>query len=273
MEINEYIASGIIDRYVLGFATEQEQQEVSCMSHIYPEIAAEVLRLQGSIEKLAEHIAVSPPFSLKAKILARIKQEEQYSKDRDQTKIVELNATPSKLRVLRITAAASILLLVALSVFTFLLQNRYEKSEELLADQQELIETIQDSEKGLNSELNEAKDLLAFIQHEKTRRIGLSGTENHPSEEAVVYWNDESQEVRLKTSKLTSTPSDKQYQLWAIVDGAPVDMGVFSHEGDVAVIKNLKKTASAQAFAITLEPMGGSVNPTMEAMFVIGMVV
>src|SRR5690606_13861617 len=126
------------------------------MSHIYPEIAAEVLRLQGSIEKLAEHIAVSPPLSLKSKVLARIEKEAQNSRDKGQTKIVELNATPSKLRVLRFTAAASILLLVALSVFTFLLQNRYEQSEELLADQQELIETIQDSEKGLNSELNEA---------------------------------------------------------------------------------------------------------------------
>lgn len=271
MEIKEYIASGIIDRYVLGSATEQEQREVSCMSHIYPEIEAEVRRLQTSIEKLAEHLAVQPPPTIKATILERI-QKEQQLKDDKQAKIVELNASTPKLRVLRFTAAASIILLIGLSVFTFLLQNRYHKSEDLLADQQELIETIQNNQKGLSSELNDTKDLLAFIQHENTRRIGLSGTENHPSEEAVVYWNDESQEVRLKTSKLTSTPSDKQYQLWAIVDGAPVDMGVFSHKGDVGVIKNLKKTSSAQAFAITLEPMGGSVNPTMDAMFVIGMV-
>lgn len=271
MEINEYIASGIIERYVLGSASEQEQREVSCMSHIYPEIEAEVRRLQGSIEKLAEQLAVEPPVSLKAKILARIQEEEQVKYGK-QAKIVDLNSSPAKVRVLRVTAAASIVLLIGLSVFTFLLQNRYQQSEELLADQQALIEQIQDKEKGLNSELGEAKDLLAFLQDENTRRIGLSGTEGHPTEEAVVYWNDESQEVRLKTSKLTSTPSDKQYQLWAIVDGAPVDMGVFSHEGDEAVIKNLKKTSSAQAFAITLEPMGGSVNPTMEAMFVIGMV-
>ena len=62
-----------------------------------------------------------------------------------------------------------------------------------------------------------------------------------------------------------------QYQLWAIVAGKPVDLGVFDKTTDSSDMKIMKSIASAQAFAVTLEPRGGSVNPTMNQMMVIRM--
>jgi anti-sigma-K factor RskA len=62
-----------------------------------------------------------------------------------------------------------------------------------------------------------------------------------------------------------------QYQLWALVGGKPVDLGVFDSGADTLTnIKEMKSLASADAFAVTLEPRGGSVNPTMDQMMVIG---
>jgi anti-sigma-K factor RskA len=37
---------------------------------------------------------------------------------------------------------------------------------------------------------------------------------------------------------------------------------------DTAGVKEMKSIASADAFAVTLEPMGGSINPTMDQMVV-----
>ena len=42
VDVKAYIESGILESYVLGFASEQEVQEVRCLSHIYPEIAEEL---------------------------------------------------------------------------------------------------------------------------------------------------------------------------------------------------------------------------------------
>ncbi len=75
MNINDYIASGIIEQYVLGDVSTQEKKEVECMSHIYPEIAEAVLQLQQTLEGIAMQEAVAPPKELKQQIFKIIAQE------------------------------------------------------------------------------------------------------------------------------------------------------------------------------------------------------
>ena len=62
---------------------------------------------------------------------------------------------------------------------------------------------------------------------------------------------------------------DKQYQLWAIIDGKPIDAGMMDIEAPGAIHK-MKSITGAQAFAVTLEKKGGSANPTMNAMYLMG---
>ena len=64
---------------------------------------------------------------------------------------------------------------------------------------------------------------------------------------------------------------EKQYQLWAIVDGHPVDAGVFNVDIDLTFIK-LKTISKAESFVITLEKKGGSTTPTLNEMYVFGKV-
>ena len=92
-----------------------------------------------------------------------------------------------------------------------------------------------------------------------------------PSSMATVYWNTESKEVYLLVNQLPMPVPDKQYQLWAIVDGHPVDAGVFDMDKNFSFVK-LKTIPKAEAFAITLEKKGGSTTPSMDAMYVMGKV-
>jgi anti-sigma-K factor RskA len=60
----------------------------------------------------------------------------------------------------------------------------------------------------------------------------------------------------LLINNLPKPPSDKQYQLWALLDGKAIDLGMISD--DYFIKKNHlllegKKVQNAQAFAITLE--------------------
>ena len=70
-------------------------------------------------------------------------------------------------------------------------------------------------------------------------------------------------------ASLPAPSEEQQYQLWAIVDGQPVDAGVFDIEKG-NILQQLKTISNAQAFAVTLEKKGGSPTPTLAALFLIG---
>jgi anti-sigma-K factor RskA len=103
--------------------------------------------------------------------------------------------------------------------------------------------------------------------------IALAGTDVSPESAARVFWNPGAEQLYLSPGNLPEPPTGKQYQLWAIVDGSPVSAGVFEVAPDAASLQALaSQIAQASAFAITLEPRGGSPSPTMEAMYVQGAV-
>jgi anti-sigma-K factor RskA len=85
---------------------------------------------------------------------------------------------------------------------------------------------------------------------------------------AQVFWNTKTHDVFIADVSLPQAPSNKQYQLWAIVDGKPVDAGMISDAKNLA--QKMKVFEKADAFAITLEKRGGSATPTMEEIYVMG---
>jgi len=75
MNINDYISSGILEQYVLGDISPQEKQEVECMSHIYPELQEELLKLQITLEGLALENAIEVPLHVKKNIFEQIEKQ------------------------------------------------------------------------------------------------------------------------------------------------------------------------------------------------------
>ena len=262
MDIKDYINSGIIERYVLNSVSPQEKQEVECMSHIYPEIKTELNALQTSIEQLVLKSAIQTPTHLKAKILEKIKHEPQESllKNEDDVKVIPINRSNNTFKYI---AAASFAGLIALSVYISKINVDANNIEEELIAQKSITKEIESL-----SDLTRAQ--LDFIKHNATDKVIMEGTEAHPGMLATVFWNTDNQKVMMEVQNLPETQKDKQYQLWAIIDGAPADMGVFDVESTNQGLIDMKKANNAVAFAITLEPRGGSETPTMEAMYVIG---
>ncbi|RYF96535.1 MAG: anti-sigma factor, partial [Chitinophagaceae bacterium] len=91
-----------------------------------------------------------------------------------------------------------------------------------------------------------------------------------PSSIATIYWDKKKAEVFILVNNLPKAPSDKQYQLWAIVDNKPVSAGVFDvNENSEYLLKMTNISGPAVAFAVTLEKRGGSETP-QGAMYVLG---
>jgi len=267
LDVNEYISSGILESYVLGAASNQEQREVQCLSSIYPEIAEALQALNNDMENFAQSLAQAPPSSLKEKIMSAIQNVKQESpllpakNISSETKVVEpaaMTVTKTKRPWL---AAASLAALIALTAIFFVNQNNQQKELAAVTDKLESVE-----QNAL--ELSEINSLLASSA---TNKIQLNGTEGQPDSKFLVFWNTESQDVAFTIENLPELPTDKDYQLWAIVDGKPTDMGVIDYASALStLVKSEKKISAAQAFAITVEPKGGSKNPTLTSMVVVG---
>ena len=86
--------------------------------------------------------------------------------------------------------------------------------------------------------------------------------------EARIYWNKNSHESYIDVLALPIPDEGKQYQLWALVGGKPIDAGVF--EITLSGIQRVKDIPAADAWAVTLDPKGGSVSPTLDQMYLLG---
>lgn len=85
----------------------------------------------------------------------------------------------------------------------------------------------------------------------------------------MVYWNPDQQKVYVDAGQLPAPPAGKQYQLWALAGGQPVDAGMLQVNRQPG-LQQMKPVGAAQAFAVTLEPEGGSASPTLEQLYVMG---
>ncbi|WP_066757084.1 anti-sigma factor [Crocinitomix algicola] len=272
MDIKEYIASGIIADYVFGSVSKQEHQEVECMSKIYPEIKAEITLIQEAIENMAINAKEKPSPELKQRVMKAIRATQQVKPNQN---IIPLKTTPKKGST-KFYAAASILVLIALGTYTFFLRQDFNKIE----FQNKLFVSKNDS---LNRQLNQLQlennysnelisqldNSLQFVTNVNTSRIQLSGTANYPDNQAEVYWNQSTSQTLFISKNLPELSINESYQLWVLIDGEPRDMGIIENNeaGDVSMMKTTNK---ANAFAVTIEPKGGSVVPTLEKLCLIG---
>jgi hypothetical protein len=116
----------------------------------------------------------------------------------------------------------------------------------------------------MNNELNVYRDpAFQFIR--------LKGTPKAPASVLTVAWNPKRKKVMvdMNNAQLPATDAKHQYQLWAIANGKPIDLGVFDNSlPDSTKMKEMKDISTAQAFAVTIEPLGGSINPTLNQMVV-----
>lgn len=272
MDIKEYISSGIIEAYVMGLASEEEVRILDCIQKHSPEVRQAILEAQDTLEDFASSQAVAPPAELKEAVWAKISHQEgqmdMTSKDHVQaTDVVSLHPTVSlggNKAPLRWFAIAASILLVASMCLNFYFNSRQNSIKEQLA-------ALSTEREASDLAFRNLKSKWDMVTSPAVSTIPLLGVEKHPDMKAVVYFQRDSKEVYLALENLPVAPKDQQYQLWAIVDGKPISLGVFNQDSGAAMQK-MTPVNSAQAFAITLEKRGGSTVPTMENMYVMGKV-
>lgn len=263
MDTQQYISSGMLELYVLGMTTQQETAEVQEMLLQYPEIRSELNAIEVSLEKYAFANAIEPGVQLKNKILGSVIPQQRT------ISIAESAATGKVIGISaawKYVAAASVLLLIGSAILNLNYYNKYQVSEKNRLRSEEQLLTQQ----RLNDEM---KTDLSIVQSKYSEPVALHGLPAAPDAAAKIFWMKNTGEVYIDPSNLPEAPEGKQYQLWGIVDGKPVDGGLIisNKKGDQYRIQKMKvfSNVKVQAFAITLESSGG--NPTPKGdMYVMG---
>jgi anti-sigma-K factor RskA len=273
MDVKAYIESGILESYVMGLATAEEIKEVQAYAVLHPEIRKEILLIEDSLGSYANAHSKQPPQYLKEKILSNINPNGSSGKKTD-AKILEMNSAVSSNNkgINFYLAAASVALLVMSLGGNYFLYDKWQTTQNELAalnsEKTMLAQQMQIQQTSVEV-LNKDMMVLKSPFNKTIALKSLPASNLSQDLLATVYWNQQTKEVFINVNSLPSPPVGKQYQLWALADGKPIDAGVFEM-GDTSGLQKMKVIESAQAFAVTLEQKGGSPSPTLEAMYVMG---
>ncbi|MCH2042775.1 MAG: anti-sigma factor [Saprospiraceae bacterium] len=290
MDIKSFIASGILEDYVMGLTSEQETQAVQCLSKIYPEILQEVQALEVTMENLALSMQVAPSAGLRNQILQSIEQEiatEQEQTPSSQsnsvittakTQSTEEKPTPSKINYLLL--GFLVLLVIGISLITYYgisAQSTIANQQQSIAELEQKInaldlslDTQREEQVELEEKLKLKKMQLAMVQAKGTKHIVMKGKTKKC--ESIIYWNALDASTCLFIRHLPPKKVSEDYQLWAIIDDKPVDLGIVS-EGMFKELSMVKSVKKPDAFAITIEPKGGSAKPNLDKLCTFGKVV
>ena len=267
MDIQAYIASGILESYVLGITSPEESAEVERLSRQYPQVKAEIEAVRASLEAYIMQHEQIPPASLKKKIWHKLEQlneeDERFPPVRTlEPESVQMNTFNYWL------AAAIIGLLLSLGI-NFYLFNQLSSTRERLAEANSRNQSLASSLQVNQTAQATAMAELEILRNPDNRPIFLGGQEPAPGAAVMVYWNKDRKQVHLAVHNLPAPSADQQYQLWALVDGKPVDAGMLELKGKGPQLQKMKNIGQADAFAITLEKKGG--NPTPQGkIYVLG---
>ena len=268
-DLKTYIESGVLELYVLGDLTVSERHEVELMLEKHPALREEIVEIEKSLQKYSEAHAEEAPEHLRSKILDRL----EIADEEKDTPVVPIAKSGNKNDFFKYAFAASIALLLISLIAIINLSSQLRESNNQIAILRESNQKFSSRVNYVEGQLDEARQSLKIFHNpEQYKLVNLKGTQNAPSASMMVAFSAEKEEVMidLASLKMPANDAEHQYQLWALVDGKPVDLGVFDAKTDTAGMVKMKSIKAAQAFAVTLEPKGGSVTPTMEQMMLMG---
>ncbi|MCU0337166.1 MAG: anti-sigma factor [Sediminibacterium sp.] len=259
LDLSCIISSGDLELYVLDQLPPKEREQIAALAQIFPEVREEIQRIEAGLEKLASAEAVTPSSHVKDSVLSKIAaiQKAPVSTRESQNKSATVVAMKSYWKW---AAAASIIILVSGWLW---LNQSFQKLD---ADNRAMAFQMD----SLKLNLNRFQEIEQALAKQTTQNIALASIEPNSTLAAKIIWDKEAGKVWLFTGNLPPAPAGKQYQLWCIQGNQPNDAGLVP----LALLENgfvaMKACGQSDAFAITLENVGGSPTPTLDQLKVLG---
>ena len=244
----------LLSFYVLDALTDEERELVESYLAEHPEARPQVQDLRSGASTLPYAVApVAPPPHIKKALMARVASDARARP--------QLQSQPSRrafrfediFRVLSLGAATiAILWAIVLNGQVSSLRKEISSLNQQLAVQSQSLETL------ING--------LPQTNPSNVITVSLKGTEAQPRAQGQLIADPNEQSAVLVISGLPPLEPGRTYQVW-LIGNAPVSAGLLTVDENgqsVLIVTSVEAIGSFNSLGISIEPEGGSPQPTGE---------
>lgn len=252
MDINNYIASGNIELYVLGMCSHEEKLEMEQLRKQNAAIDEAIKQYEINLEKSWMKLGEQPPAFADEKILQQLNvltkpAVKLFNEDKKSQRLVRLHWI----------AAASVLLFILSAVFNFTLYKKIENQQAVLQAKPNELSSLPASD-------------FAVISNPTITPVAMYGVGSHAICRCTMFWDKKTGKLYLFIHHLIKSNATKDYQLWAMVNNKPVSVGIVNDDIRGRFIELQNVPAAATSFIVTLEKAGGNKQPTISETYLSG---
>ncbi len=245
MDIEQYISSGIIEMYALGLCSTVEERELEQLRSKYPALDKAIIEYEESLEKNMQRQSVLPDEATDKKVLATLATMQQPAS------VVSIKA--NKTGWLKPFAAAASVLLLLSAGFNYYLYRQTKKPPVVV----NTITTLPVNDYNV-------------LNNPTITPVAMYGVGYHAICRCTMFWDKQTGKMYMMIHHLPKSSDQKDYQLWAMVDGKPVNIGIVNDEIRGRFIEMNNVPAGAVSFIVTLENAGGTTTPTIDETYLEG---
>jgi hypothetical protein len=255
MDIKNYIASGIVEMYVMGLCSTEEKDEIELLRIQYPELNIAILQFEKDLEHNLLLTGTEEPGNVTdEKILGTLQSLQSPAA------VIALRPAPGKLGWLKLVAASAILLLGISGVYNYSLYKKSQAQELALSKKEKPLlqsKTLPDSD-------------YTVLTNPAITPVAMYGVAPYTLCRCTMYWDKNTGKAYIMIHHLLPSPQDKKYQLWAMVNNKPVNVGMVNDKIRGRFIELENVPDGATAFTVTLENIGNNSNPSVDQTFLYG---
>jgi len=248
--------------YALGALDDEERQTFEQHLRQCPACQQRLAEAQGRISALAWSTDIQPPpAAIKQRLMEHLQsvgQPEASQAFRAQPSPSRRGFTLLKWGVVSLAAALLAMVIVG-ATMVMRLQNQNR-------DLQSRVSTLQTSLQQEKEIANGARALFRVWFSPDSIKVTLVPGSQHPAPEGKAFYEPRSGGLVFYTVNLPTLPRHQTYQLWLVPNlGNPISAGIFNTDRDGnggVLLPRLPSGVKAKAFAVTVEPAGGKIQPT-----------
>ena len=246
MDIKEYIASGIIETCVMGLCSPDEERELEQLRLQYPELNNAIIIYEEQMEKNMLQQSTLPGDAVDKRILTALGGMKKSTAP-------VISIENKKQPWLKFVAAAAVVLLMISVGLNYYLYNQTKKP--IVAN----TPTLPPGD-------------YQIMTNPTITPIAMYGVAPHTICRCTMFWDKKTGKMYMMIHHLPQSSSAKDYQLWAMVDGKPVSIGIVQDEIRGRFIEMSNVPAGATSFTVTLENAGGNTSPTESETYLRGVI-
>jgi anti-sigma-K factor RskA len=254
MDINSYIASGIVEMYVMGICSAEERTELELLRSQQPALNTAIIQFERSFENNAVQTAtLEPGAATDERILIALQSLHIPAP------VIAINAlqpVAKTINWLKPVAAAAIILLAISGVYNYTLYKK-SRAQELALEEKEKAASLPAAD-------------YAILRNPAITPVAMYGVAPYTLCRCTMYWDKKTGKAYIMIHHLVPSPKDKKYQLWATVNNKPVRVGMVRDEIRDRFIELENVPAGATAFTVTLESTEGNASPAAAETFLYG---